>query len=143
MGLHIRDCRETDADALRALARGMGLAPASVETSALRLILADRRQTLLVALEGEQVVGAIHLAAEGAAGRICQLLLPGPGSAARPVRDLLAEAGLWLASRGAGQMQTAPPVEAVAGADRLTAAGFSKGPEGVWTKPLSRARQAS
>lgn len=143
MGLHIRDCRETDADTLRALARGMGRAPASFETSALRLILADRRQTLLVALEGQQVVGAIHLAVEGPAGRICELLLRGQPSAARHARELLAEAGLWLASRGAGQMQMAPPAGAVAGAERLKAAGFSKGPDGAWMKPLSRARQAS
>lgn len=143
MGLHIRDCRETDAGALRALAGSLGLSPADFGTSALRLILADRRQTLLVALEQEQIIGAVHLIAEGPVGRVCRFLMAEPRSASRKACELLAEAGLWLSSRGAGQTEISLPLAAFVGTEPLTAAGFAKTLTGAWTKPLIRAREAS
>ena len=144
MALHIRDGRITDAGALRALAGRAGVHAAFTRDAAiLHAILADRGQTLLVALDGERPEGAVHLVAGSETGEIRELLLPASARAPRHGRELLAEAGLWLASRGATQMRLSPAVAAQPFTGMAKAAGFSQGADGVWTKPLSRARQAS
>lgn len=143
MGLHTRDGRETDADALKALMAEAGLPFPAFSMAGLRDILADRQQTLLVTLEGTRIVGAAHLRVAGSRGEICRFLAAAPETAHRCGAELLAEAGLWLAFRGAGTMALTPRAAAGAGPAILRAAGFRELADKTWTRPLACIRQLS
>lgn len=143
MGLHTRDARETDADALSALMAGAGFSLPAFTRAALVAILADRRQTLLVTLERGTLLGAAHLKAAGSRGEICWFRVAAPEAARRCGTELLAEAGLWLAFRGAATLELTPRAADGAGADILRAAGFRELTGNSWTRPLARIRQLS
>lgn len=143
MGLHTRDARETDADALSALLAAAGQSLPAFSRAALGDILADRQQTLLVTLERGKIAGAAHLRVAGSRGEICLFQVAAPEAADRCGAELLAEAGLWLAFRGAAAMDLTPRAAAGAGPAILRAAGFRELPGKSWTRPLARIRQLS
>lgn len=97
MALHIRDFRQSDAagfSRLGAVARRLGAPPAH---------LADTR--ILTGLRGGRLTAAIWFRLEGPVGRIPTIIVARTGFWQSDVQELVAEASLWLASRGAARIE--------------------------------------
>ena len=97
MALHIRDFRQRDAAGLSRLSEAghlLGALPAP-----------DAGLHILAALRGDQLAGAIWLSLEGETGIIPAILVVRTAGWQSDVRELIAEASLWLASRGAARIE--------------------------------------
>lgn len=94
MALHIRDFRQSDTAGLAQLSetgRVIGRLPAEIP-----------HVRVLVGLRGGQLAGATWLGLDGESGRLIAIALaPGP-TWQSDTQALIAEACLWLTSRGAG-----------------------------------------
>ena len=97
MALHIRDFRQSDAAGLARLG----------ETGYLLGALPPRETGLriLTGLRDGQLAGAIWLSLDGETGIIPAILVAHTAGWQSDVRELAAEASLWLASRGAARIE--------------------------------------
>jgi hypothetical protein len=96
MALHIRDFRQSDAAGLSRLSETghlLGALPAR-----------DAGVHTLAGLRDDQLAGAIWLSLDGETGMIPAILVVHTSSWQSDVRELIAEASLWLASRGAARI---------------------------------------
>lgn len=143
MGLHIRDGRANDAQGLRALLRQTGVAGPFWSQEELKAVLVDRTQTLLVALDGGTIVAAAHLHVHQERGLVRYLAFQPGGKLDRLALEMISEAGLWLASRGAGGMFLAAPAAQAVSEDVLASARFNRDASGDLVRILDRACQAS
>lgn len=97
MALHIRDFRQTDAAGLSRLgeaAQQLGARPA-----------AGFSGHILSGVREDRLAGAIWLNLEGETGTIPAILVAQTARSHSDIRELIAEASLWLASRGAARIE--------------------------------------
>jgi hypothetical protein len=97
MALHIRDFRQSDAAGLSRLRKAghlLGALPAP-----------DAGLRILTGLRDGQLAGAIWLSLDGETGIIPAIIVVHAASWQSDVRELTAEASLWLASRGAARIE--------------------------------------
>ena len=97
MALHIRDFRQNDAAGLSRLSEAghlLGALPAR-----------DAGVHTLAGLRDDQLAGAIWLSLDADTGIIPAILVVHTAGWQSDVRELIAEASLWLASRGAARIE--------------------------------------
>lgn len=97
MALHIRDFRQSDTAGLSRLSETgylLGALPAP-----------DAGLHILAGLRDDQLSGAIWQSLDGETGIIPAILVVRTAGWQSDVRELIAEASLWLASRGAGKIE--------------------------------------
>ena len=97
MALHIRDFRQSDAAGLcrlRKTARLMGTPP-----------LAGPGRRILVGLQDDRLAAAAWIVLEGDTGLVPAILAGDGAGWPSKVRELVAEASLWLISRGAARIE--------------------------------------
>jgi len=97
MALHIRDFRQSDAAGLSRLSQAghlLGALPAP-----------DAGLHILAALRDGHLAGAVWLSLNGETGIIPAILVVHTAGWQSDVRELTAEASLWLASRGAARIE--------------------------------------
>ncbi|MBA3070232.1 MAG: hypothetical protein FP825_17365 [Hyphomonas sp.] len=97
MALHIRDFRQSDAVGLSRLSEAAHLLGA--------LPPPDTAMRILIGLRDGQLAGAIWLSLDGDTGIIPAILVAHTAGWQSDVRELTAEASLWLASRGAARIE--------------------------------------
>lgn len=97
MALHIRDFRQSDAAGLSRLAAAAHQLgdPADFNTGA----------RILVGLRDDRLAAAIWFRLEGQTGMIDRVVAARTALWQSGVQELIAEASLWLASRGAARIQ--------------------------------------
>ena len=97
MALHIRDFRQSDAAGLSRLSEAghlLGALPAP-----------DTGAHILAGLRDGQLAGSIWLSLDCETGMIPAILVVHTPGWQSDVRELIAEASLWLASRGAARIE--------------------------------------
>ena len=97
MALHIRDFRQSDAVGLSRLSEAAHLLGA--------LPAPDAELRILAGLRDGQLASAIWLSLDGETGILPAILVAHTAGWQSGVRELTAEASLWLASRGAARIE--------------------------------------
>ena len=97
MALHIRDFRHSDrAGLLRLGGRARRLGPPPIQ---------DEGFHILIGLRNDQICGGIWLSLEGDTGIVSAIAVDQTAVWQSEVRELIAEACLWLTSRGAARIE--------------------------------------
>lgn len=106
MTMHVRDFREKDRAALRALWEACGLTrPWNDPDDDIDRALSAREATILVGYVDNALIGSVMAGHDGHRGWVYYLAVD-PGHRGRGLgRELMEEAGLWLVSRGAPKLE--------------------------------------
>lgn len=100
MGLHIRDFRQSDtAELLRLCETGrlIGALPQHADEA-----------RIFSGMRDDRLAAAIWFSLEGGTGIILALVTPPTANWLSDARELIAEASLWLTSRGAAHIELSP-----------------------------------
>ena len=106
MTMHVRDFREADRRALTELWDACGLTrPWNDPNDDIDRAVAAREATILVGYVGEQLIGSVMAGHDGHRGWVYYLAVDPAHQGHGAGRELMEEAGLWLASRGAPKIE--------------------------------------
>ena len=149
MTMHVRDFRETDRRALTGLWEACGLArPWNDPNADIDRAVAAREATILVGYCGDQLIGSVMAGHDGHRGWVYYLAVDPAHHGRGAGRELMEEAGLWLASRGAPKLELMVRDGNEKAAKFYEALGFKRQQVtvyGKWLKspPEASARKAS
>ena len=147
--MHVRDFRETDRRALTGLWEACGLArPWNDPNADIDRAVAAREATILVGYCGDQLTGSVMAGHDGHRGWVYYLAVDPAHHGRGAGRELMEEAGLWLASRGAPKLELMVRDGNEKAAKFYEALGFKRQQVtvyGKWLKspPEASARKAS
>ena len=106
MTMHVRDFREADRRALTELWDVCGLTrPWNAPDDDIDRTVATREATILVGYIGDRLMGSVMAGHDGHRGWVYYLAVDPEYQGHGLGRELMEEAGLWLASRGAPKLE--------------------------------------
>jgi ribosomal protein S18 acetylase RimI-like enzyme len=106
MTMHVRDFREADRHALTELWGACGLTrPWNDPNDDIDRAVAAREATILVGYAADQLIGSVMAGHDGHRGWVYYLAVDPAHQGRGAGRELMEEAGLWLASRGAPKIE--------------------------------------
>jgi len=149
MTMHVRDFRETDRRALTALWEACGLTrPWNDPNDDIDRAVAAREATILVGYADGELIGSVMAGHDGHRGWVYYLAVDPVHQGHGAGRELMEEAGLWLASRGAPKLELMVRDGNEKVAEFYEALGFERQQVtvyGKWLKspPEASARKAS
>lgn len=137
MALHVRDYRKSDRKALIALWEACGLTRPWNEPGAdIDRAVAARESTILIGVLNKELISSVMAGYDGHRGWVYYLAVASGFQKRGYAREMMAEAGLWLAARGAVKIQLMVRDENQDAARLYEALGFERQAVAVYGKWL-------